>query len=131
MGVLVELNCETDFVARNEDFNKLAHNLAIHVAGMCPLYITPEDVPKKVIDKETELYKSQLKGKSKTVADKAIKNKLDGFYTSVCLLKQPFVLDQDIKVENLITDMVGILKENIKITRFIRFEVGVGDNERN
>lgn len=131
VGVLVELNCETDFVARNEDFNKLAHNLAIHVAGMCPLYIAPEDVPQKVIDKETELYKSQLKGKSKTVADKAIKNKLDGFYTSVCLLKQPFVLDQDIKVENLITDMVGILKENIKITRFIRFEVGVGDNERN
>lgn len=131
VGVLVELNCETDFVARNEDFNKLAHNLAVHVAGMCPLYIAPEDVPKKVIEKETELYKSQLKDKSKTVANKTIKGKLDGFYASVCLLKQPFVLDQNVKVESLITDMVGILKENIKITRFIRFEVGVDDDGRN
>jgi len=128
IGVLVELNCETDFVARNEDFNKLVHNLAVHVAGMCPLYIAPEDVPKKVIDKEIELYKSQLKDKSKAVATKAINGKLDSFYESVCLLKQPFALDQNIKVENLITDVVGVLKENIKIARFIRFEVGINDN---
>ncbi len=124
IGVLVELNSETDFVAKNEDFKKLANNLAIHVAGMHPLYIQPSDVPKDVIEKEKKLYKSQLKDKSKAVADKAIEGKLENFYASVCLLKQPFVLDQDLSVEDLITDTIGVLKENIQIARFIRFEVG-------
>lgn len=124
IGVLLELNSETDFVAKNEDFKKLAHNLAIHVAGMHPLYIYPTDIPKDVIEKEKKLYKSQLKGKSKAIADKAIEGKLENFYASICLLKQPFVLDQDLSVEDLITDTIGILKENIQIARFIRFEVG-------
>lgn len=124
IGVLLELNSETDFVAKNEDFKKLAHNLAIHVAGMHPLYIHPTDVPKDVIEKEKKLYKSQLKGKSKAIADKAIAGKLENFYASICLLKQPFVLDQDLSVEDLITDTIGVLKENIQIARFIRFEVG-------
>ena len=125
VGVLVELNCETDFVSRNEDFKKLAHNLAVHVAGMHPLYVTPEDVPTDVIKKEKDLYKSQLEGKSKDLIDQAIEGKFKGFYESVCLTKQPFVLDQDKKVEDLISEIVGILKENIKIGRFVRFELGV------
>ena len=124
IGVLLELNSETDFVAKNEDFKKLAHNIAIHIAGMHPLYIKPSDVPKDVIEKEKKLYKSQLKSKSKVVADKAIEGKLENFYASICLLKQPFVLDQDLSVEDLITDTVGVLKENIKVARFVRFEVG-------
>jgi len=124
IGVLVELNCETDFVAKNEDFKKLGHKLAVHVAGMHPLYIAPEDVPKDVVDKEKELYKSQLEGKSKEIAKKAIEEKLNSFYASVCLLKQPFVLDQEVRVEDLISDIVGLLKENIQVARFIRFEVG-------
>jgi len=125
VGVLVELNCETDFVARNEDFRKLAHNLAVHVAGMHPLYVLPEDVPADVIKKEKDLYKLQLEGKSKELIDQAIEGKLNGFYESVCLIKQPFVLDQDKKVEDLISEIVGILKENIKVGRFVRFELGV------
>ena len=124
IGVLVELDCETDFVARNEDFKKLAHNLAVHIAGMLPLYIAPEDIPEAVIKKEKDLYQSQLKGKSKTVAGRALEDKLEGFYESMCLLKQPFVLDQDIKVEELIIEAIRLLKENVKVARFIRFEVG-------
>lgn len=125
VGVLLEINCETDFVSRNEDFKKLAHNLAVQVAGMHPLYISPEDVPEDVLKKEKDLYKSQIKGKSKELIDQALEGKLNSFYESVCLTKQPFVLDPDKKVEDLISDIVGILKENIKIGRFVRFELGV------
>ena len=125
VGVLVELNCETDFVSRNEDFKKLAHNLAVHVAGMHPLYVAPEDVPSEVVKKEKDLYKSQLEGKSSELVEQALEGKLNGFYESVCLTKQPYVLDQDKKVEDLISEIVGILKENIKIGRFVRFELGV------
>lgn len=125
VGVLVELNCETDFVARNEDFKQLAHNLAVHVAGMHPLYVDPKDVPVAVIKKEKDLYKSQSEGKPKELIDQAIEGKLNSFYESVCLTKQPFVLDPDKKVEDLIAEIVGILKENIKVSRFVRFELGV------
>lgn len=124
VGVLLELNCETDFVARNEDFKKLAHNLALQVAGMHPIYIAPEDVPAAVIEKEREVYAAQVQGKSKDSAEKAIQGKLDDFYASVCLLKQQFVLNQELTVENLIAETLGILKENIKVARFARFEVG-------
>jgi len=124
IGVLVELNCETDFVARNKDFQKLAYNLAVHVAGMQPLYVAPDDVPKDVIAKEMALYKSQAKDKPKAAADQLVAGKLNGFYESVCLLKQPYVLDQDKPVEALITEAVGAWKENIHVSRFVRFEVG-------
>ncbi|HCR41750.1 TPA: elongation factor Ts [Patescibacteria group bacterium] len=124
IGVLLELNCETDFVARNEDFKKLAHNLALQVAGMHPIYIAPEDVPMDVLDKEKEVYSAQLQDKSKKTAEKAMQSKLDTFYEAVCLIKQPFVLNPELKIEELIAETVGILKENIKIARFVRFEVG-------
>ena len=124
IGVLLELNCETDFVARNEDFKKLAHNLALQVAGMHPIYISPEDVPKDVVEKEREVYAAQVQDKSKELAEKAIQGKLEDFYTSVCLIKQPFVLNPELTVENIMAETVVILKENIKIARFVRFEVG-------
>lgn len=124
IGVLLELNCETDFVARNEDFKKLAHNLALQVAGMHPIYIAPEDVPAAVVKKEREVYAAQVQDKSKELAEKAIQGKLEDFYTSVCLVKQPFVLNPDLTVENIMSETVVILKENIKIARFVRFEVG-------
>ncbi|MBN2585087.1 elongation factor Ts [Patescibacteria group bacterium] len=124
IGAMVEVNCETDFVARGDDFKKLVKQIATHVAGMQPLYVAPEDVPADVIAAEKELYKSQVSGKAKDVASKAIEGKLEGFYESVCLLRQPFVLDQDKKVEDLINDVVGVVKENIKVARFARFEVG-------
>ncbi|MFA5270314.1 MAG: translation elongation factor Ts [Patescibacteria group bacterium] len=124
IGAMVEVNCETDFVARGDDFKKLAKQIATHVAGMQPLYVAPEDVPADVIAAEKELYKSQVAGKAKDVADKAIAGKLEGFYESVCLLRQPFVLDQDKKIEDLINELVRVVKENIKVARFVRFEVG-------
>lgn len=124
IGVLLELNCETDFVARNEDFKKLAHNLALQVAGMQPIYISPEDVPAEVVEKEKEVYSAQLQGKSKEIAEKAVTEKLADFYTSICLIKQPFVLNPELKVEDIIGETIGILKENIKVARFVRFEVG-------
>ncbi|HAR54923.1 TPA: elongation factor Ts [Patescibacteria group bacterium] len=124
IGVLLELNCETDFVARNEDFKKLAHNLALQVAGMHPIYIAPDDVPMDVLDKEKEVYAAQLQDKSKGAAEKALQGKLEAFYEAVCLIKQPFVLNPELKVEELMAETVGILKENIKIARFVRFEVG-------
>lgn len=125
VGVLVELNCETDFVARNEDFKKLAHNLALHIAGMEPMYVAPEDIPADVIKKETELYQSQLKGKSDVLADQAVQDKLNSFYESVCLLRQPFVLNPEIKVADLISEVIAMLKENIRVAKFVRFELGV------
>jgi len=124
IGAMVEVNCETDFVARGDDFKKLVKQIATHVAGMQPLYVGPEDVPADVIAAEKELYKSQVAGKSEEIANKVIEGKLDGFYESVCLLRQPFVLDQDKKIEDLINDVVGVVKENIKVARFVRFEVG-------
>lgn len=124
IGVLLELNCETDFVARNDDFKKLAHNLALQVAGMHPVYISPEDVPEDVLKKEKEVYLAQLQDKSKGAGEKALQGKLEAFYESVCLTKQLFVLNSDIKVEELMAETIGILKENIKIARFVRFEVG-------
>jgi len=124
VGVLLELNCETDFVARNEDFKKLAHNLALQVAGMHPIYIAPDDIPAEVIEKEREVYAAQVQGKSKEAAEKIIQSKLDDFYTSVCLIRQPFVLNQELTVENIIAETLVILKENIKVARFVRFEVG-------
>ncbi len=120
----MELNCETDFVARNEDFKKLAHNLALHIAGMEPMYVAPEDIPADVIKKETELYQSQLEGKSDVLADQAVQDKLNSFYESVCLLRQPFVLNPEIKVADLISEVIAILKENIKVAKFVRFELG-------
>ena len=124
IGVLLELNCETDFVARNEDFRKLAHNLALQVAGMHPIYISPEDVPAEVIEKEREVYAAQVQDKSKAVAEKIVQGKLEDFYASVCLVKQPFVLNQELMVENIIAETIGVLKENIKVARFVRFVVG-------
>ena len=124
IGAMVEVNCETDFVARGDDFKKLVKQIATHVAGMQPLYVGPEDVPADVLAAEKSLYSSQVEGKAKDIADKAIAGKLEGFYESVCLLRQPFVLDQDKKIEDLINDVVLVVKENIKIARFARFEVG-------
>jgi elongation factor Ts len=124
IGAMVEVNCETDFVARGDAFKKLVGQIAMHIAGMQPLYVAPSDVPADVIKAEKALYKSQISGKTKEIADKAIEGKLEGFYASVCLLRQPFVLDPDKKIEDMINDVVGIVKENIKVARFARFEVG-------
>ncbi len=126
LGVLVEVNCETDFVARTEEFRKLAKDIALQIAGMNPQYVSKEDIPSEVIEKEKEIYRTQLKneGKPEHVMEKIIEGKLEKFYEEVCLLEQPFVRNPEIKVKDLITEAISKLGENIVVRRFARFVVG-------
>lgn len=122
IGVLLELNCETDFVARSEKFIELARELAMQVAGMNPLYLAPEDVPEKVLKKERQIY--QVQSKSRGAGRKLAESKLGKFFEEVCLLKQPLIKNEKKKVEDLLAEKIASLKENIKIGRFVRFVVG-------
>ncbi len=123
---LVELNCETDFVARTDEFKDLAHMLAVQVSGMNPLYISPEDIPDDVVKKESEIIidSSDIKSKPKAVQDSILKGKLEKFYEQVCLLEQPFYKDSKIKVKDLVNDAIAKIGENIKVSRIVRFEIG-------
>ena len=125
IGAMLELNCETDFVARNEEFKKLAHDLAMQIVGANPLYVNVSDVPEEVLNKEKEIYTEQLKAESKpeNVFDKIIEGKLNKYYGEVCLLKQPFIKDEDITIEELINQKIAKLGEKIEISRFCRFEI--------
>jgi len=124
VGVLLELNSETDFVARNQKFKELAHDLVLHVAAMQPLYLKREDVPQNVIDAETEQAQSVAKGKPDRIVEKIIEGRLQKYYEEYCLLEQAFVKNDEVKVKELITNAVGVLGENILIRRFARFELG-------
>lgn len=124
IGVLVEVNCETDFVARTEDFKSFAHDVAMQVAATAPDYIKPEDVPAEVIDREKAVYGADTKGKPAEVADKIVAGKLDKFYSEVCLVKQPFIKDDKTTIEQLLIDLIAKLGENIVIRRISRFELG-------
>ncbi|MCX6797162.1 MAG: translation elongation factor Ts [Candidatus Doudnabacteria bacterium] len=124
IGVLLELNCETDFVARTGDFKALAKELAMHIAAANPLYITPNDVPMEVIEKEKEIYKEQSKEKASGMANKIIEGKLIKFYEEVCLLEQPFIKNPDIKIKVLLAEAVAKIGENIQVKRFSRFVLG-------
>lgn len=126
IGVIVELNCETDFVARNEDFQNLAKDIAMQVAAVKPLYVTREQVPADVLQKEREIYLTQAKtsGKPEKVWDKIVEGKLEKFYEEVCLYDQPFIKDPNLKIKDLIVQAVSKIGENIQIRRFSRFQVG-------
>lgn len=124
IGVLVEVNCETDFVARTEDFTQFARDIAMHIAASAPEYVTPEDVPADVIAREKDVYSTELEGKPEAVKDKIMDGKLAKFYESVCLIKQPFVKDGDKSVEQLMTEVIAKTGENIVIRRFSRIELG-------
>lgn len=126
VGVMLELNCETDFVARNEQFTSLAHELALHIAAMNPKYLAPEDVPQDDIDREVEVLKSQAlsEGKPENIVEKIVTGRINKYYEEICLLEQPFVKDDSIKIKEMITDAVGAIGENIKIRRFARYELG-------
>ncbi len=126
IGVLVEINCETDFVAKTDDFQELSRDVAMHIAAMSPQYVSREDVSQDVIDKEKEIYRVQAKssGKPDKVIDKIAEGKLEKFFKEVCLLEQPFVKNTDISVEELIKETIAKLGENIQIRRFVRFMVG-------
>ena len=126
LGVLVEVNCETDFVAKNEDFIDFARNIAMHIAASNPLGIRPEDIPEEVVNREKEIYKAQTLelGKPENVVAKIVEGKLNKFFKENCLLLQPYVRDPDITVEDLLNELIAKIGENITIRRFVRFQTG-------
>src|SRR3954463_2679485 len=128
IGVLLEVNCESDFVARNEHFQEMVKDIAMHIAATDPKFIRKEDVTAEAFEKEKDVYRSQAAatGKPAPVVEKIVEGKMAKFYEEVCLLDQPFIKDQTISVSQLIATKVGKLGENISIRRFARFKVGEG-----
>ncbi len=126
VGVMLELNCETDFVARNEQFLQLAHDLALQVAAMNPQYLTSEDVPSEELDRETAVLRAQAiaEGKPEQIADKIVAGRIKKFYAEFCLLDQPYIKDDKQTIQDLITNAISTTGENIKISRFVRYELG-------
>jgi elongation factor Ts len=126
VGVMLELNCETDFVARNEQFRELAHNLALHIAAAAPRYLKPEDVPTEELDRETNVLKAQAiaEGKPPEIADKIVAGRIKKYYEEVCLLEQPYVKDEKVKIQEMLTDAIRTTGENIMVRRFARYELG-------
>lgn len=125
VGVLVEVLCETDFVARNPEFQALVHDIALQVAAADPLYIKPEDVPPELVEKEKSIWLEEIRGQEKppSVVEKILQGKLEKWYEDVCLLKQPFIKDEDITIEGLIQQKIVKLGENIQMKRFVRFAI--------
>lgn len=126
VGVLLELNCETDFVARNTEFQELAKDIAMQIAAASPQYVSSEDVPADVIEKEKEIYREQMKdsGKPANVVEKIIEGKVKKFFTEVCLLDQEFIKDNKMSINDLIKNKIATLGENITVGRFERFQIG-------
>jgi elongation factor Ts len=124
LGVLVELNCESDFVAKTDDFRQLARELALQVAGMSPQYVRREDVPAAVVEREKGVYQAQVEGKPANIVDKILEGKLNAFYSQICLLEQPWIKDDKKRVEDLVKESIAKLGENISVARFVRLQVG-------
>jgi elongation factor Ts len=124
--VLLEVNCETDFVARTEDFRQLAKELAMQVAAASPLVVAPEDLPAATVEQEREVYRKQAQneGKPEQVVDKIVEGRIRKYQQEVCLLLQPYIKDQDQTVSDLLTATVAKLGENISVRRFVRFRLG-------
>ncbi len=129
IGVMVEMNCETDFVARTEDFKELVKDIAMHIAAANPSYLSREDVPQNVMEQEKEIYRAQITDKPQHVIEKIVEGKLEKFYSDNCLLDQIFIKDPEQKkrVKDLIAENIARLGENIVIRRFIRFQLGETD----
>lgn len=128
IGVMVEVNCETDFVAKTDDFQNFAKDLSMQIAASTPLFVRREEVPPEALEKEREIYRIQAReaGKPEKVIDKIVDGKLEKYYGEVCLLEQVFVKDTDIKIQDLLNGLIGKLGEKIEIRRFARFQVGEG-----
>ncbi len=126
IGVLIEVNCETDFVAKNAQFQALVHDLAMQVAASRPLYVSRDQVPEELVRRESEIYRSQAinEGKPEKFADKIVQGRMTKFYQEVCLLDQPFIRDPEKTVADLIGENIGTIGENISVRRFVRFERG-------
>ena len=126
LGVLVEINCETDFVAKGEGFTTFAKDIAMHIAAASPLYLTKEDVPEDVIAKEKEIYETQAKNENKPekVIEKIAEGRIAKFYNEICLMEQNFVKDDKVKIQELVKSAIAKFGENINIARFVRFNLG-------
>jgi elongation factor Ts len=126
IGVLVEVDCETDFVAKTPEFQALVKDIAMHVAAAAPQYVTKDEVPAEVVEKEKEIYRAQAaaQGKPANVADRIADGKLKDFYATTCLIEQPFVRDGKRTVGQLVQEQIAVIKENIVVRRFARFKVG-------
>ena len=129
IGVLLEVNCESDFVARTDDFKELVHDIAMHIAASDPRYVRKEDVTPADFAREKDIYlaKAVASGKPQHIAEKMVAGMMEKFYEEVCLLEQPFIKDQTISIKELIATKVGKLGENITVRRFARFKVGAPD----
>jgi len=126
VGVMVELNCETDFVAKTQDFRSLSKDIAMHIAAMNPLYVKAEDLPADVIERERGIYKKQAltEGKPEKIVDRIIDGKLKKYYEDVCLMNQRFIKDQDMTIEKLVKNAIAKTGENIIVRRFVRYQLG-------
>jgi elongation factor Ts len=126
IGVIVEVNCETDFVAKTPEFQSLVKDIAMHVAASDPLYVSKEEVPAQVLAKEKEIYRAQAgaQGKPENVLDKIAEGKLKDYFSKYCLLEQPFIRDGNLTVGQLVQEKIAVIKENIVVRRFARFRVG-------
>jgi len=124
IGVLVEVGVETDFVSRGEHFKQFTHDLAMHVAAAFPKWVTRDEVPADVIEHEKAIYAEQVQGKPENIVEKIVAGKLEKFFAEVCLMEQPFIKDPDRTIEQVRTDLVGIIGENVEVRRFARFQLG-------
>lgn len=126
VGVMLELNCETDFVARTDEFKNLAHGLALHIAFADPKYFTREEVPEEEVENEKSIYRKQAleQGKPEHIIDRIVEGRMEKFFEQICLMEQPFVKDEDKIIEALITEAIATFGENIVLNRFARYEVG-------
>lgn len=132
IGVLVEVNCETDFVARTDEFRRLVKDIAMQIAASNPKYITRDEVPEEVVNKEKEILRTQAlnEGKPEHIVDKMVEGRLEKFFNEICLLEQPFIKDPDITVEDMIKEHIATIGENISVRRFTRYEMGEGLEKR-
>jgi len=124
VGVLVEVNCETDFVAKNDNFREFVKDITLHIAASHPLFVTRDQVPAELIEKERGIYRAQVQGKPANIVEKIVDGKIDKFYSGICLLDQAFIKNPDVTVKDLVTAKVTELGENIVIRRFTRYMVG-------
>ncbi|HEQ99658.1 MAG TPA: translation elongation factor Ts [candidate division Zixibacteria bacterium] len=126
LGVLVEVNCETDFVAKTDDFKNLVHDISMQVAAANPLVVSREELPQEVLEKEKQIYKTQAlnEGKPEKIVDKIVEGRIDKYFKEVCLLEQPFIRDQDKSITDLLNEAIATLGENITIKRFCRYRLG-------
>lgn len=128
IGVLVEVNCETDFVAKTDDFKQFVKDIAMHIAASSPQYVNREEVPEEIKEKEKKIYATQAKesGKPEKIIDKIVSGKLDKYLSEICLLEQPFIKDPDKTIQNLLQETIAKLGENISIRRFVRYQLCEG-----